>query len=1414
MRRTYISLTIICAILRFFPEASGQKILYPEMNPPSLRFENFQLYNGNGEPTTTCVYQDRKGFIWWGTEFGLYRFDGVKYRKFGIGRGDSMLLGYTVLSIFEDSEGNMWAGTYKALNRIDIKTGRVSHFIPDSTSGSGTANSIRLIREDRTGRIWLVTDRDIFTFNRKEEKFHRYTIDSLAWRSGHPAVVIETERFLEDSSGRIWIATDKGLYLFNQDSQRLEKIYPSSGINCLAQDSTGNILIGTEKEGLLKYTNGKNGMIEKMVFDRSLVMRSHYRDISAVFPEAGGKLWIFSNSTLFQYNYNTGACISYLISDSTEDFRKWGKELRIDKIFRGKDGKIWLINQGMGQLFQFDQKIESLNYFTVPRYVEFSFIEDVTGGLWFASVAQNTFRLAVDSLPYMVCPVPNSGFAEICNIRRISEDRDGNLWLALTGGIFKIRNPDLNPALKLEKLHLPVAVPEPMSICIDSKNICWFGFRDNTILSYNPADKQFKGYCLPSAPPYEFEATTIGICEDARGNIWFGTQYHGIYKLPPGGKNIRHVVSFDQLSGGRTMSFLMDFNIHSDGTLWIATEDGIYSFDPSGGAVKNFSAYNGIDGGFGSFNSRLVSDNDQTLWVLNSLSGPLIYNADKDEFKRPAGFDATAEMGFTDLLIDKTERIWLAEYGMTTVMDRRTGKTRKFTVAEKAGEISSFLSRSGRIFYIVNNKLLAFPVVVPANRTIPPVYITEILVNGKAYDKLFPGSDNVTDLKKAELRSDQNNLKIEFAALNYTHPELNRYRYYMEGIDIDTVPVVPGLPAEYKQMPPGRYKFWVSGANNDGVWNPEGVSLDIRILAPWYRTALAIVLYIILFAALVTGYIRFRIYSLQKDRIRLDGEVKARTAELEIKNRQLAETDRIKTHFFTDISHEIRTPLSLIIGPLETLSDEISGNSRLSEMIGIMARNAQRLKQLVDQLLDISRLDGGKMKINLMEDDILKCLKILVYEFLSLAESKQIKYIVELPDTEFITWFDRDKIEKIVSNLLLNAFRYTPRNGTVNCFITTDRSAADCKMQFLNIRVIDSGPGILPENQERIFERFFRVEGRTESEGHGSGIGLSLARDLARLLHGDVSVSSNPGTGSEFRVSLPLGKDHLLPDEYVLIKSYKSEKNEPFIMPRPYYRGRSEAIRKVSADGTKKILVIEDNEDLRSFIRANLSGNYQVLGAENGRIGINMAFSMMPDIIVTDILMPDIDGISLCKQFKNDDRTSHIPVIMLTAKSTMTEKLEGLRSGADDYIVKPFQMDELKVRIANLLSLREKMKYHPYPVSDTRNNAPLSIDEKFLAKVMKIIDENISNFSFDVGLLHERIGISRMHLTRKLKILTGLSPHLLIRNIRMEKAAELLSRNAGNITEVANSVGISNASGFSKAFREYFGVSPKKYSRQ
>jgi signal transduction histidine kinase/DNA-binding response OmpR family regulator/streptogramin lyase len=1068
-------------------------------------------------------------------------------------------------------------------------------------------------------------------------------------------------------------------------------------------------------------------------------------------------------------------------------------------------------------MYRFDPKSEKLTQYRTPTFIVFHCIMDSTGSFWFACVSNDIYRLVSDQIPFFTLYINNSGDVAQIHKKNVIEDDQNNIWILLNREILIIRNFDIKSQLLADHFRFPNGDTVTGSGFKDSKGNLWFGSKRGNIIRYNPVSHDFKDFTPGYEPDLTEMATMPLIQEDLTDNIWIATSYHGLYRLSGNSKKLEHILDYTDHKDNTNSNNLFDFIIDSHGDIWLLTGEAILNIKMPELKIINLSDSAVEDLSGAESNIRIGEDSKRNIWLLNNINGLYVFERSDNSFKKVNIINDEndeTEPEFYDMLIDRMDRIWVAHNKGITIYDPVSGSKRLIITPRLVYDVQSYQLKSGQIFYINNNQLYIFQENVPVNQYIPPVFITRLLVNGTDYNEISNNNTDIRSLTKIDLPFNRNTLIFEFAALNYLNPEQNMYRYTMSGVDRDTVMSSQGKPAEYKNLAPGKYKFWVTGSNNDGLWNPSGVSLDIIIHPPWFRSILAYIFYSVIIIVLVLSYIRIRISHLRRDKILLEAEIKVRTIEHEQKNRQLAETDRIKTHFFTDISHEIRTPLSLIIGPLENISNEELLSARLRGMIDIMRRNAQRLMNLVNQLLDISRLDAGKMKINLTEDNIVKYLRILVYDYLTLAENKHIKYIAELPESEFIIWFDRDKTEKIISNLLLNAFKYTPQNGTVQCMVKIESDSNKNDRYYLNIRIMDSGKGISKEHLSRIFDRFYRVEGHDETDGHGTGIGLSLVSEFVSLLHGKIDVRSSPGQGSEFFVTIPLGKEHLSSEEYIFLQPAVkvTDKPDKLILEEKY--GYSSG--KKTDKGRMVILVIEDNEDLRNYIKEILEGEYRILEASEGRTGINIAFTMMPDLIVTDIMMPDLDGIKLCSQLKNDERTSHIPVIMLTAKTSIDDKIKGLKSGADDYITKPFYTGELKTRIYNMLSQREKLKlkYSKLNLWGLSLEQNESVDDRFIIRIIKIINENLKDYEFDVSVLERHIGMSRMHLSRKLKIITGLTPGTLIRNIRLEKAAELLLKKAGNITEIANSVGISNPSNFTKSFRNYFGVSPKNYSRQ
>jgi len=557
--------------------------------------------------------------------------------------------------------------------------------------------------------------------------------------------------------------------------------------------------------------------------------------------------------------------------------------------------------------------------------------------------------------------------------------------------------------------------------------------------------------------------------------------------------------------------------------------------------------------------------------------------------------------------------------------------------------------------------------------------------------------------------------------------------------------------------------------------------------------------------------------SLEQLRQGLEEKVKERTAELEQKNLQIMEMDQMKTRFFANISHEFRTPLTLIISPLEDIlaKEEMKEKNRV--VMERMHRSASRLLGLINQLLDLSKLDAGSMKLELIESDVLRFLRIIFSAFIPLAERKKIKYKLDIPDQKLVTTFDQDKIEKILYNLLSNAFKFTPDEGEIICKIKTGKSG---DTQNLQISVKDSGPGIPSEMAEKIFDRFYQVEGPLQGQAEGTGIGLSLTRELIQIQHGQIKINSRSGDGSEFIVTIPLGYEHLGEDEFVL--KDETDVSDSFVTIHAILPGSS-AERKDKSDEDEEvdstrpqILIIEDSEDVRSHIAEGLGDHYVLKMAENGKIGLGMGTETVPDLVITDLMMPEMDGVELCEKLKTDERTSHIPVIMLTARASVESRLKGLETGADDYITKPFNMDELRIRVNNLIEQRKKLRerFGKDLRFEPKDIAVTSQDEKFLNRAMEVIDENLGDCDFEVTLLAGEMGMSRMQLFRKLKALTNQTPSEFIRTVRLKRAAHLMEKNFGNIAEITYEVGFNNLSYFAKCFKELYGMLPSEYVKK
>jgi signal transduction histidine kinase/FixJ family two-component response regulator len=561
------------------------------------------------------------------------------------------------------------------------------------------------------------------------------------------------------------------------------------------------------------------------------------------------------------------------------------------------------------------------------------------------------------------------------------------------------------------------------------------------------------------------------------------------------------------------------------------------------------------------------------------------------------------------------------------------------------------------------------------------------------------------------------------------------------------------------------------------------------------------------------------IMRLENLRQNLETIVRDRTAELERQNVKIMEMDQMKTRFFSNVSHEFRTPLTLIISPLEDLLVDKELAAYKKDKLEMMHRNAFRLLGLVNQLLDLSKIDAGSMQLNIMYYDLNKVLRLIARSFIPLAERNKIKYTIKIPEETLYCFFDRDKMEKILVNLLSNAFKYTPQKGAVICTADVKNDGTGASNNYIQMIVKDTGPGIPAEQLGKIFDRFYQVEEGWKKEISGTGIGLSLTQELTVLQHGEIRVESDTQNGSCFTVTLPLGKDHLQPHEYTVVKNDETEGQSMIIkcsISENYLKETDDIYELAGTNDRSIVLIVDDSQDIRRHIRESLRNDFIVKEAETGKEAFEKTLAIVPDLIITDLIMADMDGLALCKKVKTDERVSHIPVIMLTAKAENEDKIEGLATGADDYITKPFNKKELIVRARNLIDQRNKLreKYTNQVIMESGENEIKSVDERFLEHARKVIEKNISDCNFDVNSFYPEMGMSRMQLFRKLKALVNQTPSELIRNLRLQRAVQLMRQNFGNVAEITFEVGFNNLSYFSKCFREKYGFLPSEYQKQ
>jgi len=1347
-----------------------------------LIFEHITVDDGLPENSVRSIIQDESDFMWFGTMNGLVRYDGYHMEVFAPSDEDSSSFGgRTVMALHEDSGGDIWIGTYlRGLWKYDARLGTFASIsLGRNESALPEFDRVNDINEDGQGRIWVAMMYGLVSIDKATgvATWH----DQVRPLEQGGSTILNLTRVIPDNRGRIWCASENnGVMVLDPESGRVRHLsrhpdqprsLPSNVVFDILQTDDGKIWLATQM-GLALWQEATGDFITYAPDPGNDDQMTNF--LVRLQVDDQGLLWIGSAAGLYVFDP-----IGHEFRLFSHDYDKPTSPVNgpVLSLHFDRSGILWAgswhaglnkVNPRSGgfvtQAFGTGQAPSGL-------LAVDAIFEDSRGALWVGTsdtpAGRGTGGLYRRGTPGdTFIPIPAAkGSPQMVSVRCIYEDQAGDLWVGTFLGLWKVTDGRLEPFNIGEGPATDLLARSNIQmITQDPGGIFWIA-TFNGLFRWDSLKGELTNFRHDVLDPHSVSSNDLThVHIDRAGRMWLGTDARGLNLFRSAEKGFQRFFAPDR--GLETVSSMVEA---PTGELWLASFSGLVRFDPATGDTEIFGRKEGLP------NDQVVSileDDHGRFWVSTGY-GLARFDPETSQVK---AFDQL------DGLPDN-------EVKFASVKDSRGflhfgGRTGLVTLDPSSFENSSYD---------------------------PPLVITSLSLADTLVQP-GPGSpleQQVHRTERIELAHDQNHLSITFAALDFARPDQNRYRYMLEGLDPDWRTPGEARRATDTNLSPGTYTFRAGGTNRDGIWSSREATLVIRILPPWWQTWWAYLLYSLAFLAVVYGILRQVI-----NRERLRARLELQRAEAT----QLQELDELKSRFLTNITHEFRTPLTLIKAPLLRLQSEQEGERDLR--FETMIRNADRLEHLIDQLLDLSRLEAGRLPLHWQHGDCWGWLRVFVNGFESLAAQRQIKLKVDIPEETCPAWFDEDLAEKLVGNLVSNAVKYTPDAGrvTVNASISDEaatlpvprfgRRAGTWKSapaRWVTITVANTGSYIPPREQPRIFDRFYQ-----SSSSDGSGVGLALVKELTEWMGGSIELTSSPITGTVFTATLPVF-DHHPEDGPLPVPSEKPDAD-----PDP---GEAPEVEDESAaeDDEPRILVVEDHPELRNFIHDDFSPEYKVLVAENGQQGLDIAVAEVPDLVLSDIMMPVMDGFELCRRLKDDERTSHIPIILLTARSEAESRHKGLSLGADDYVAKPFDAEDLRLRINNLIDQRRKLaeSYERRLAVLTPEVMPVtSADERFVAQLRTVIDSNIEDTDFKINSLCNEVGMSRSQLHRKLKAVTGRSTSDFVRSHRIQRAAQLFNGGYGNVTEVAYAVGFRNLSYFSRSFKEIFDLQPSEFLKQ
>ena len=1313
-------------------------------------FEHLSVADGLSHNSVNCILQDRAGFMWLGTKDGLNCYDGYTFTVFRPDPTDPAHSFHSnrVSGLFQDHLDRIWAVTEGG--GLHEVNRLTGRVTPHPIQGAGANrwNNQLAVYEDRQGMLWISTYNGLARYDAANRHFTLYP-------SPQPDMPIK--RIFEDKQQRLWVSTAKGLHLFDRRRGRYTLVpAPVAGdqpvFNSIYLDNSNRLWLGTAGHGLFWIDLSKQPLT-----------------INPCNPGGNIHKFVFLYAVQRDDRQNTWV-------GTTEGLQVISADMRQVKTYRPDPTTPGAISSINAQVVYFDR----------------------AGTLWIGT-DNGIDKKPVNTKPFVTYQVKRTiGTANLVEnrVNAVVLDGQNRLWLSNHHALYRTDSQQNNP-VQIDPARLGGSATRRnivFSLLPNGKSGVWIG-TETGLYAYDAQTDQYTAY--PSDISAQF------ISRGPTGHLWIGCE-GGIARFDPTTHTYTYY-KYDPAATGNTGlpdRFVYTLLASRTGNVWVAINGkGISRLDPATGRFTHYSA--------GSRPGQL--NNDEVLTFYEDEAGMLWIGTNQGGLNRldpkTGRFSAfTTREGLPSNRIvgiegDRAGYLWLSTNHGICRFDPRTGMVRNYDVGDGLPsndflENAVFSTSREILFGSLNGLVRLIPNNIRDDRRPFAVHITDF----KVLNKSHPLTDSVI-----RLAYNENFVSFEFAALTYVLPQQSRYAYQLTGVDPKWVSSGNRRFASYTDLPPGNYQFRVKASNSDGIWNDKGTSVRLVIGSPWWATPWAYGVYFLLAGGVIVGSVRA-----YTSRIRREQELELNRKQTE----QLKAVDELKTRFFSNITHEFRTPLSLILSPVEKLLQEPSFDTPTQQTLSMVQRNARQLLRLINQLLDLSKLEANSMGVAMMQGIIPEFIGQLIDTFLASAEQKgiQLVYTTEPMPQEYL--FDADKWEKILTNLLSNAVKFTPSGGQVTVKLSLTPPATQSGQPTVGLIVTDTGIGIPASELPRIFDRFYQVDNSRTRAYEGTGIGLSLVKELVDLLGGTITVDSTHGQGTTFSLTLPVKPAAEAAAAAQVPRAVPTGDDRPTLaspasmLPQP---------PRVGTDSdedllTPLILVVEDNEELREFIARELSTTYRVMTAANGEAGWALAQTELPDVVVSDVMMPLMDGHELTRLLKTHPETEHIAVIILSAKAAYQSRVEGLKEGADDYLAKPFHLPELHLRLNNLVSRQQKLRdYYRRQLTQPETPVPLETElDPFLRQVYEILEKHLTEVDISVDWLADRMAMSRKTLYRKVQTLTQLAPNDLIRQYRLRKAADLL-RGGLNAAETAYETGFKTQSHFAKVFKGFYGSTPTDF---